>query len=164
VAREHPGLPFVLNLRLDVLGIIDPVEQMISDRRQPRRQPRARIFEVYGDAAMRFSWGTTGYLVVTVGGSIRASTRSRRISALRRVGLAMDSPIPIIEVRAEGYFAVTSSSIQFRRPLGSQDFSGHRSPWLPAGRCHRSSSGHFTSKRRWQPGSMFRRPASASRP
>lgn len=72
------------------------------------------IFEVYGDAAMRFSWGTTGYLVVTVGGFYPGfNPEPARLPALRRVGLAIDNPIPIIEVRAEGYFAVTSNSIQF---------------------------------------------------
>ena len=59
VARASiPGLPFVLNLRLDVLGIIDPVEQLVSIDASLVDSHVLGIFEVYGDAAMRFSWGT----------------------------------------------------------------------------------------------------------
>ena len=60
VARASiPGLPFVLNLRLDVLGIIDPVEQLVSIDASLVDSHVLGIFEVYGDAAMRFSWGTS---------------------------------------------------------------------------------------------------------
>ncbi len=115
VARASiPGLPFVLNLRLDVLGLMDPVEQIASIDASLVDSHVLGIFEVYGDAAMRFSWGTTGYLVVTVGGFFPGfNPEPAHLPALRRVGLAMDNPIAIIEVRAEGYFAVTSNSIQF---------------------------------------------------
>jgi hypothetical protein len=115
VARASiPGLPFVLNLRLDVLGIIDPVEQIVSIDASLVDSHVLGIFEVYGDAAMRFSWGTTGYLVVTVGGFYPGfNPEPAHLPALRRIGLALDNPISIIEVRAEGYFAVTSNSIQF---------------------------------------------------
>ena len=59
VARASiPGLPFVLNLRLDVLGIVDPVEQLVSIDASLVDSHVLGIFEVYGDAAMRFSWGT----------------------------------------------------------------------------------------------------------
>jgi hypothetical protein len=115
VARVSiPGLPAVLNLRLDILGLIDPVEQMVSIDASLVDSHVLGIFEVYGDAAARFSWGTTGYIVVTVGGFYPGfNPEPARIPSLRRVGLAMDSPISIIDVRAEGYFAVTSNSIQF---------------------------------------------------
>ena len=109
-----PGLPFVLNLRLDVLGIVDPVVQLVSIDASLVDSHVLGIFEVYGDAAMRLSWGTAGYLVVTVGGFYPGfNPEPAHLPALRRVGLSLDSPIPILEVRAEGYFAVTSNSIQF---------------------------------------------------
>ena len=69
---------------------------------------------MYGDGAMRFSWGTTGYLVTTVGGFFPGfNPEPARLPAMRRVGLALDSPVPIIDIRAEGYFAITSNSLQF---------------------------------------------------
>lgn len=108
-----PGLPLILNLRLDVLGLLDPVEQMASIDASLVDSHVLGIFEVYGDAAMRFSWGTTGYVVVSIGGFYPGfNPEPARLPALRRIGLAMDNPLPIIEVRAEGYFAVTSNSIQ----------------------------------------------------
>jgi len=107
-----PGLPVLLNLRLDVLGLIDPVEQLVSIDASLVDSHVLGIFDVYGDAAGRFSWGTIGYVVVTVGGFYPGfNPEPARLPALRRVGLAM-APIPIIDVRAEGYFAVTSNSIQ----------------------------------------------------
>ena len=51
---------------------------------------------------------------MTVGGFYPGfNPEPAQLPALRRVGLALDNPIPIIEIRAEGYFAVTSNSIQF---------------------------------------------------
>jgi Family of unknown function (DUF6603) len=114
VARASiPGLPLILNLRLDVLGLIDPVEQLASIDASLVDSHVLGIFQVYGDAAMRFSWGSVGYLVVTVGGFYPGfNPEPAHLPALRRIGFAIDNPIPIIEVRAEGYFAVTSNSIQ----------------------------------------------------
>lgn len=115
VARVRiPSLPSVLNLRLDLLGVIDPVEQLISIDASLVDSHVLGIFEVYGDAAMRVSWGTTAYTVVSVGGFYPGfDPEPARLPALRRVGMSMNSPIPIIEIRAEGYFAITSNSIQF---------------------------------------------------
>ena len=81
VARASiPGLPFVLNLRLDVLGIIDPVEQLVSIDASLVDSHVLGIFEVYGDAAMRLSWGT-GRLPASrrSAASIPGSIRSPRI-------------------------------------------------------------------------------------
>jgi hypothetical protein len=114
VARVSiPGLEFLLNLRLDVLGIVDPVEQLASVDASLVDSHVLGIFEVYGDAAMRLSWGPAGYMITTVGGFYPGfNPEPARLPPLRRVGLAIDNPVPIIDVRAEGYFAVTSNSIQ----------------------------------------------------
>jgi hypothetical protein len=113
VARASiPGLPLLLNLRLDVLGIVDPVEQLASVDASLVDSHVLGVFEVYGDAAMRLSWGSAGYMIVTVGGFYPGfNPEPARLPALRRVGLAIDNPVPVIDVRAEGYFAVTSNSI-----------------------------------------------------
>ena len=113
VARASiPGLPLLLNLRLDVLGIVDPVEQLASVDASLVDSHVLGIFEVYGDAAMRLSWGSVGYMVVAVGGFYPGfNPEPARLPALRRVGLAIDNPVSIIDIRAEGYFAVTSNSI-----------------------------------------------------
>ena len=109
-----PSLPMVLNLRLDVLGVIDPDQQLVTIDASLVDSHVLGIFEVYGDAAMRFCWGATGYMVVSVGGFYPGfNPEPARIPALRRVGMSIDSPLPVLEVRAEGYFAITSNSIQF---------------------------------------------------
>ncbi|MGZ4711266.1 MAG: DUF6603 domain-containing protein, partial [Acidimicrobiales bacterium] len=115
VARAGiPGLPLVLNLRLDLLGVIDPDEKLVSIDASLVDSHVLGIFEVYGDAALRFAWGSTGYMVVSVGGFYPGfNPEPAHIPAMRRVGLAIDSPIPIIEIRAEGYFAITSNTVQF---------------------------------------------------
>ena len=115
VARMSiPKLPLVLDFRLDVLGLIDPVQQIASVDASLVDSHVLGVFEVYGDAAMRFSWGTNAYTVITIGGFYPGfNPEPARIPALRRVGMAMDNPLSIIDVRAEGYFAVTSNTIQF---------------------------------------------------
>jgi hypothetical protein len=108
-----PGMEFLLNLRLDVLGLVDPVEQLVSIDASLVDSHVLGIFEIYGDAAMRFSWGSAGYFIVTVGGFFPGfNPEPARLPALRRVGLAMNNPVPIIEIRSEGYFAITSNSVQ----------------------------------------------------
>jgi hypothetical protein len=113
VARAAiPDLPLILNLRLDVLGIVDPVEQIVSIDATLVDSHVLGIFEVYGDAAVRLSWGSTAYMVVTVGGFFPGyNPEPARLPALRRVGLSLENPLPVISMRGEGYFAVTSNSI-----------------------------------------------------
>jgi hypothetical protein len=109
-----PSLPFLLSLRLDVLGIIDPQQQLVSIDASLVDSHVLGVFEIYGDAAMRFCWGSTGYMLVSVGGFYPGfNPEPAHLPSLRRVGLAVDNPIPIIEIRVEGYFAVTSNSVQF---------------------------------------------------
>jgi hypothetical protein len=109
-----PSQPYLLNLRLDVLGVIDPVEKLVSIDASLVDSHVLGIFSVYGDAALRFSWGTRGYLVATVGGFYPGfNPEPARLPALRRVGLALSNPVSIISIRAEGYFAITSNTIQF---------------------------------------------------
>ncbi len=108
-----PGLDALLNLRFDALGIVDPVEQLVSIDASLVDSHVLGVFEIYGDAAMRFSWGSTGYFVVAIGGFFPGfNAEPARLPVLRRVGLAMDNPLPIIQIRTEGYFAITSNSIQ----------------------------------------------------
>lgn len=109
-----PGLPFLINLRLDLLGVIDPVESLISIDASLVDSHVLGIFNVYGDAAMRFSWGSQSYIVTSIGGFFPGfNPEPAKIAAMRRVGMSLDIPVPIISIRAEGYFAVTSNSIQF---------------------------------------------------
>lgn len=114
VARVSiPGAAFLMNLRLDLLGIIDPVEELVSIDASLVDSHLLGIFQAYGDAAARFAFGTPGYTVVSIGGFFPGfNPEPARLPALRRIGLSLDSPVPIISIRAEGYFATTSNTIQ----------------------------------------------------
>src|SRR5262249_18878022 len=107
-----PGLPLLLNLRLDALGLIDPVQQLASIDASLVDSHVLGMFVVSGDVAAPFSWGAFGCAVVSVGGFYPGFTpEPARLPALRRVGMAI-APTPIVDVRADGYFAVPSNSIQ----------------------------------------------------
>ena len=115
VARASiPGLPLLLNLRLDLLGLVDPGVKLVSIDASLVDSHVFGVFSVYGDAAMRLSWGSQGYSVISVGGFYPGfNPEPARLPALRRAGLAADSPLPGLDIRAEGYFALTSNTVQF---------------------------------------------------
>jgi hypothetical protein len=109
-----PGLAVLLNLRLDLLGLVDPADQTVTITASLVDSHALGVFEVYGDAAAKFSWGAAAYFVVSVGGFYPGfNPEPARLPALRRAGMAMDNPVPAITIRSEGYFAITSNSIQF---------------------------------------------------
>jgi hypothetical protein len=113
VARAAiPSLPAVIQLRIDVLGIIDPGAQLVSVDGSLVDSSLLGIFTIYGDAAMRVSWGSQAYTVLSVGGFYPGfNPEPARLPALRRVGMST-SLGGVIEVRVEGYVAVTSNTIQ----------------------------------------------------
>ncbi len=114
VARaEIPGAPGLLHLRLDVLGIVDPVESLISIDAGLVDSHLLSVFEVYGNAGLRLSWGGQAYAVISVGGFYPGfNPEPARLPPLRRIGLALDVPVPGLTLCAAGYFAVTTNTIQ----------------------------------------------------
>lgn len=115
VARaELPGAPGILHLRLDVLGVIDPAQSLVAIDASLVDSHVLGVFSVYGDAGARMSWGSQAYVVVSVGGFYPGfNPEPARLPPLRRAGLALDAPTPGISIRVEGYFAVTTNTIQF---------------------------------------------------
>lgn len=113
VARmELPSLPQLFSFRLDLLGLVDPVEQLVSIDASLVDSHVLGIFQVYGDAALRLSWGSQPYAVLSVGGFFPGyDPRPAKLPALRRVGMAMSAPGGVITLRMEGYFALTSTSV-----------------------------------------------------
>jgi len=114
VARaEIPGAPGLLHLRIDVLGTFDPGAQLSTIDASLVDSHALGIFSVHGDAAMRLSWGTQAYAVMTIGGFYPGfNPEPARLPALRRVGLAPDFPSIGLSISAEGYLAVTTNTIQ----------------------------------------------------
>jgi hypothetical protein len=107
-----PGLPGLLNLRLDVLGIIDPQQQLVSIDASLVDSHVLGTFTVYGDAALRLCWGSQAYLVISVGGFYPGfNPEPAHLPAMRRIGMSPELPLPLT-IRAEGYFAITSNTLQ----------------------------------------------------
>ncbi len=113
VGIARAGIPPVLKLRIDVVGVIDFVQQTLSVDASLVDSGLLGIFTIYGDMAFRLCWGPQAYVVLSVGGffpGFRPEPAS--IPPLRRLGFHLDLPIPGIELRAEGYLAVTSNTVQ----------------------------------------------------
>lgn len=113
VGIARAGIPPVLKLRVDVVGVIDFAQQVLSVDASLVDSGLLDIFTIYGDLAFRLSWGSHGYTVLSVGGFYPGfRPEPANIPALRRLGFHLDLPVPGIDVRAEGYLAVTSNTVQ----------------------------------------------------
>jgi len=113
VGIARAGIAPILKLRVDVLGVLDFVQQTVSVDASLVDSGLLDIFTIYGDLAFRQCWGPQAYTVLSAGGfypGFRPEPAS--IPPLRRLGFHLDSPVPGIDIRAEGYFAVTSNTVQ----------------------------------------------------
>lgn len=113
VGIARAGIPPVLKLRIDVLGVIDFPRRLVAIDASLIDSGLLGVFSIYGDAAFRQSWGTPAYTVASVGGFYPGfRPEPAEIPPMRRLGFHLDVPVPGIEVRAEGYLAVTSNTVQ----------------------------------------------------
>ena len=113
VGIARAGIPPILKLRVDVDGVLDFVQQTLEVNASLVDSGLLDIFSIYGDLAFRQCWGPQAYTVLSVGGfypGFRPEPAS--IPPLKRLGFHLDLPIPGITLRAEGYLAVTSNTIQ----------------------------------------------------
>lgn len=110
VALPVPELPLV-SLNLDVLGIIDFGEQMLSIDAS-LYDSRVTIYSVYGDMALRLSWGDQPIFALSIGGLHPQFRPPPNFPSLRRctieIGLG-DNP----RLACLSYFALTANSVQF---------------------------------------------------
>jgi hypothetical protein len=126
VARAGiPSLPGIINLRLDVLGVIDPGQSLVSVDASLVDSHVLGVFSVFGDAGLRMSWGSQAYAVMSIGGFYPGfNPEPARLPALRRAGLTLEAPTPGISISAQGYLAVTTNTIQFGGRLDVTIFMG----------------------------------------
>jgi hypothetical protein len=105
----------ILELRVNFLGIVDFEKGQLSFD--------ASLYDSHvlscpltGDMAVRFFWGENANLLATVGGFHPAYTPPPMgLPPLQRITLDLFPSKP--KVRAEGYFAITSNTIQFGAKL-----------------------------------------------
>ena len=113
VGIARAGIPSVLQLRIDVVGVIDFAQRLLSVDASLVDSGLLGIFSIYGDLAFRQSWGSPAYTVLSIGGFYPGfRPEPANIPPLRRLGFHLDLPVPGIDVRAEGYLAVTSNTVQ----------------------------------------------------
>lgn len=113
VGVARAGIPPVLQLRVDVLGVLDLVHRTLSVDASLVDSGVLGIFTIYGDLAFRQSWGPQAYTVLSVGGFFPGfRPQPAQIPPMRRLGMHLDLPVPGITMHAEGYLAVTSNTVQ----------------------------------------------------
>jgi hypothetical protein len=101
----------VVNLRLDVVGILDfdreeaSIDASLVDS-------KLAMFAITGDMAFRLGWGATKVFAIAAGGFNPRFTPPAGFPVLKRLGIALansDNP----SVRLESYFALTANTLQF---------------------------------------------------
>ncbi len=109
-----PGPINLVHLELDVLGVIDFVAALVSIDASLVNSSVLGVLRITGDAAFRLSWGDRPYMLLSIGGFFPGFTPEPSIGrALARLAITLDSPVPGVTIRAEGYFAVTTNTLQF---------------------------------------------------
>jgi hypothetical protein len=123
-----PRLPELLHLRLDMTGVVDPLQELVSIDASLVDSRALGAFTLFGDAAMRTSWGSQAYSVLSIGGFYPGyQPEPARLPALRRVGMRIEQPVPGISIRADGYLAITTNTVQLGAGLdvriGANEFN-----------------------------------------
>ncbi len=125
-----PRLPELLHIRLDMTGVVDPPQELVSIDASLVDSRALGAFTLFGDAAVRTSWGSQAYSVLSIGGFYPGyQPEPARLPALRRVGMRIEQPIPGISIRAEGYLAITTNTVQLGAGLdvriGAEEFNAN---------------------------------------
>ena len=106
----NPAAP-VIELHLDVLGIIDFGKKLFS-LDASLHDSRIVIFTIYGDMAMRLSWGDHPSFALSIGGLNPHFQPPDGFPQLRRLTIAL-SYSDNFRLSIQTYFAITSNSFQF---------------------------------------------------
>ena len=107
------GIVPVVALRADFAGVIDLAQQRATVDATLVDSGALGIFKIYGDLAFASSWGPTSYTVLSLGGFYPGfRPEPAQIRPLARLGMAPDVSLPGMRMRAEGYLAATSNTLQ----------------------------------------------------
>ncbi|MET9023768.1 DUF6603 domain-containing protein [Actinopolymorpha sp. NPDC004070] len=108
------GRPY-LQIRLDILGVVDFAAQTLSFDAVLVDSHLLEILELTGGAAFRMSWGAEPYVVLSVGGFHPSYSPAPMVlpASLTRVAMVRGTPQDFLYFRFEGYFAVTTNTLQF---------------------------------------------------
>ncbi|WP_227580042.1 DUF6603 domain-containing protein [Cellulomonas xiejunii] len=113
---ENPagGKPY-LQIRLDILGVLDFAQQLAAFDAVLIDSSLLQILDLTGGAAFRLSWGAEPYVVLSIGGFHPAYDPAPLAfpSSLTRIAMVRGAPGDVIYFRFEGYFAITTNTLQF---------------------------------------------------
>jgi len=130
VGSARAEIPVALRLRMDILGEIDGPKETLTFGAALVDSNVMGVLRIGGTAAFQTCFGDRPYAVLTIGGFYPGfNPEPAVLPPQQRVGLAIDSPLPGLYLRAEGYFAVTPNTVQFggrlEAGLGTDDFGAH---------------------------------------
>jgi hypothetical protein len=130
---ENPsgGDPY-LQIRLDVLGELDHQKSTVAFDAALVDSTLLEVLVLTGGAAFRMSYGADPYVVLTVGGFHPGFSPSPLVfpASLTRIAMTRGTTKDSLCLRFEGYFAVTTNTVQFGASveaivtLGSFDIRG----------------------------------------
>jgi hypothetical protein len=107
------GIDPVIRLNANVAGVLDFAQERATIDAALVDSGALGIFTVYGDLAFATSWGPVGYTVLSMGGFYPGfRPEPAQLRPLKRLGLALDNPLPGLRLKAEGYVAATSNTLQ----------------------------------------------------
>ncbi|HKE99569.1 MAG TPA: DUF6603 domain-containing protein [Actinomycetes bacterium] len=114
IANPAGGKP-LLRLRLDIIGLLDFARRVLEFDAVLIDSQLLGILEISGGVAFRLSWGDEPYVVFTVGGFHPAYSPAPLVfpPSLTRVAMTRGHPDDFLYFRFEGYFAITTNTLQF---------------------------------------------------
>ena len=110
LALPDPAVPLVL-IQVAFAGLIDPGEPSVLVVASIHGSQILGM-PVTGDVCLLTRGGPDPTFVLSAGGFHPAFPLPRGVPPLARLGMDL-SPLPLIELRSESYFAITSNTVQF---------------------------------------------------
>lgn len=102
-------------IRLDIIGLLDFGRKVLEFDAVLVDSQLMQILQLTGGAAFRLSWGAEPYVVLSVGGFHPAWNPAPLVfpPSLTRIAMVRGTPNDFLYLRFEGYFAITTNSLQF---------------------------------------------------
>jgi len=110
LALPDPAAPLVL-IQVAFAGLIDPAEPSVLVVASMHGSHLLGM-PITGDVCLLTRGGPNPTFVLSAGGFHPAFPLPRGVPPLARIGMDL-SPLPLLELRSESYFAITSNTVQF---------------------------------------------------
>jgi hypothetical protein len=114
VEQPGGGKPYLF-IRFDIVGVVDAQARTAAFDAVLIDSQLLEILDLTGGAGFRLSWGDQPYALITVGGFNPAFNPEPAVfpASLTRIAMVHGTPEDSLYLRFEGYFAVTTNTLQF---------------------------------------------------